>query len=139
MAGLQTSHRYGNATLLASDFVLGIGNRWANRHTGGLATYTKGRTFVHVDIEPTQIGRGVAADYGNVSDAGAALRLFIEVARERRAQGGVTERTGWVEQCRHRRATMQRRTHFDDVPVKPQRGYEEMNRAVGPETRYVTT
>jgi tartronate-semialdehyde synthase len=33
MVGLQTSHRYGNATLLASDFVLGIGNRWANRHT----------------------------------------------------------------------------------------------------------
>src|SRR6185437_13995114 len=27
MAGLQTAHRYGNATLLASDFVLGIGNR----------------------------------------------------------------------------------------------------------------
>src|ERR1700677_5063811 len=34
MAGLQTSHRYGNATLLESDFVLGVGNRWANRHTG---------------------------------------------------------------------------------------------------------
>ena len=33
MVGLQTSHRYGNATLLASDFVMGIGNRWANRHT----------------------------------------------------------------------------------------------------------
>src|SRR6202521_2831127 len=30
MVGLQTSHRYGNATMLASDFVLGIGNRWAN-------------------------------------------------------------------------------------------------------------
>src|SRR6202043_1728268 len=57
MAGLPAPPRYGNATLLASDFVLGIGNRWANRHTGGLATYTKGRTFVHVDIEPTQIGR----------------------------------------------------------------------------------
>ena len=39
MAGLQTSHQYGNATLLASDFVLGIGNRWANRHTGGLDIY----------------------------------------------------------------------------------------------------
>jgi tartronate-semialdehyde synthase len=34
MVGLQTSHRYGNATFLESDFVLGIGNRWANRHTG---------------------------------------------------------------------------------------------------------
>ena len=57
MVGLQTSHRYGNATLLASDFVLGVGNRWANRHTGGVETYTAGRKFVHVDIEPTQIGR----------------------------------------------------------------------------------
>jgi tartronate-semialdehyde synthase len=38
MVGLQTSHRYGNATLLASDFVLGIGNRWANRHTGSVET-----------------------------------------------------------------------------------------------------
>jgi tartronate-semialdehyde synthase len=43
MVGLQTSHRYGNATMLASDFVLGIGNRWANRHTGSIETYTKGR------------------------------------------------------------------------------------------------
>ena len=42
MAGLQTAHQYGNATVLASDFVLGIGNRWANRHTGGLELYRKG-------------------------------------------------------------------------------------------------
>src|ERR1041385_8980702 len=40
MVGLQTSHRYGNATMLQSDFVLGIGNRWANRHTGSIETYT---------------------------------------------------------------------------------------------------
>ncbi len=57
MVGLQTSHRYGNATLLKSDLVLGIGNRWANRHTGSIDVYTEGRTFIHVDIEPTQIGR----------------------------------------------------------------------------------
>ncbi|MCY1178878.1 Glyoxylate carboligase [compost metagenome] len=50
MVGLQTSHRYGNATMLKSDVVLGIGNRWANRHTGGLDTYRKGRKFVHIDI-----------------------------------------------------------------------------------------
>ena len=77
MVGLQTSHRYGNATMLESDFVLGIGNRWANRHTGGLDIYRRGRTFVHVDIEPTQIGRVFAPDYGIVSDAKAALELFV--------------------------------------------------------------
>ena len=69
MVGIQTSHRYGNATMLESDFVLGIGNRWANRHTGALDVYTEGRTFVHIDIEPTQIGRVFAPDYGVVSDA----------------------------------------------------------------------
>ena len=83
MCGLQTSHRYGNATMLASDFVLGIGNRWANRHTGSIEVYTKGRNFVHVDIEPTQIGRVFTPDYGIVSDAGAALR---PVRRGRRAR-----------------------------------------------------
>src|ERR1700693_1928058 len=86
MVGLQTSHRYGNATLLASDFVLGIGNRWANRHTGSIEVYTKGRKFVHVDIEPTQIGRVFGPDLGIVSDAKAALELFVEVAREFRRE-----------------------------------------------------
>ena len=89
MCGLQTSHRYGNANFLASDFVLGIGNRWANRHTGSIDVYTKGRTFVHVDIEPMQIGRVFTPDYGIVSDAGAALELFVEVAREWKAVGSV--------------------------------------------------
>jgi tartronate-semialdehyde synthase len=139
MVGLQTSHRYGNATLLESDFVLGIGNRWANRHTGGLDTYTRGRTFVHVDIEPTQIGRVFAPDYGIVSDAGAALRVFVEVARELAAEGRLPDRSAWAKSCRQRRRTLQRRTDFDQVPVKPQRVYQEMNKAFGPETTYVST
>ncbi|MFE2429075.1 glyoxylate carboligase [Streptomyces sp. NPDC059373] len=139
MVGLQTSHRYGNATLLASDFVLGIGNRWANRHTGNLGVYTEGRTFVHVDIEPTQIGRVFAPDYGIASDAKAALELFVTVARELRAAGRLPDRSEWAASTQERKATLQRRTHFDNVPLKPQRVYEEMNRAFGPETRYVTT
>ena len=139
MAGLQTSHRYGNATLLASDFVMGIGNRWANRHTGDVASYTEGRTFVHVDIEPTQIGRIFGPDYGIVSDAGAALELFIEVARDLKAAGHLKDRSAWAETCRERKRTLLRKTHFDEVPVKPQRVYEEMNRAFGRNTRYVST
>ncbi|MFJ7051120.1 glyoxylate carboligase [Streptomyces albidoflavus] len=139
MVGLQTSHRYGNATFLESDFVLGIGNRWANRHTGGLDVYTEGRTFVHVDIEPTQIGRVFAPDYGIASDARAALELFVELAREQRDAGTLPDRSAWAESAQERRATLQRRTHFEDIPIKPQRVYEEMNRAFGPETRYVST
>ncbi|WP_433164476.1 glyoxylate carboligase [Kribbella sp. CA-247076] len=139
MVGLQTSHRYGNATLLASDLVFGIGNRWANRHTGSVETYTKDRKFIHVDIEPTQIGRVFAPDYGIVSDARLALEVFVEVAREWAAAGKLADRSAWAEDCRERKATLHRKTHFDNVPIKPQRVYEEMNRAFGPETRYVST
>ncbi|CAM5435655.1 3D-(3,5/4)-trihydroxycyclohexane-1,2-dione hydrolase [Streptomyces hirsutus] len=138
MVGLQTSHRHGNATFLEADFVLGIGNRWANRHTGRLDVYTAGRTFVHVDIEPTQIGRIFAPDYGIASDARAALELFVRVAKEHGAEGGLPDRSAWAAAAQEKRATLQRRTHFDDIPIKPQRVYEEMNRAFGPETRYVS-
>jgi tartronate-semialdehyde synthase len=139
MAGIQTSQRYANATFLASDFVLGIGNRWANRHTGALATYTEGRTFVHVDIEPTQIGRVFDPDLGIVSDAGAALDELLIVARDRIAAAALPDYSEWANQCRARKATLHRKTHFENIPIKPQRVYEEMNRAFGPETTYVST
>src|SRR3954453_8198125 len=139
MVGLQTSHRYGNATMLESDFVLGIGNRWANRHTGSVDTYTRGRTFVHVDIEPTQIGRVFAPDFGIVSDAKAALELFVAVARERKVAGSLPDRSAWAAECLERKQSMWRRTNFDSVPIKPQRVYQEMNRAFGKDVRYVST
>ena len=139
MVGLQTSHRYGNATMLESDFVLGIGNRWANRHTGALDVYTKGRKFVHVDIEPTQIGRVFAPDFGIVSDAKAALELFVQVARERNEARDLPDYGVWAKECQVRKSTLQRRTHFENVPIKPQRVYEEMNKAFDENTRYVST
>ncbi|MFD6987046.1 glyoxylate carboligase, partial [Streptomyces sp. NPDC059956] len=140
MVGVQTSHRYGNATFLESDFVFGIGNRWANRHTGyNLDAYTKGRKFVHVDIEPTQIGKIFAPDFGIASDAKAALELFVEIAKELKAEGKLPDFSAWAASAQERKATLLRRTHFDNIPMKPQRVYEEMNKAFGPETRYVTT
>jgi tartronate-semialdehyde synthase len=139
MVGLQTSHRYGNATMLASDFVLGIGNRWANRHTGSLEVYTKGRKFVHVDVEPTQIGRVFNPDYGIVSDAKAALELFVEVAKEWKAKGKLKNYSDWVERCQERKRLMLRKTNFDNVPIKPQRVYQEMNQVFKRDTIYVST
>ncbi|MGD0561903.1 MAG: glyoxylate carboligase [Roseiarcus sp.] len=139
MVGLQTSHRYGNATLLASDFVIGIGNRWANRHTGGVDVYTKGRRFVHIDIEPTQIGRVFMPDFGIVSDARAALESLVAVARESKANGALRDYSAWRDECRERKRTMLRRTHFEQTPIKPQRVYEEMNKVFGRDARYVST
>ena len=136
MCGLQTSHRYGNATMLASDFVMGIGNRWANRHTGSPEVYCKGRQFIHIDIEPTQIGRVFAPDYGIVSDARAALALLVALAGEWKAVGRLRNRADWAGECAARKSSVAflRKTHFDTVPMKPQRVYQCMNNAFGKDT-----
>ncbi|GGI55468.1 glyoxylate carboligase [Oxalicibacterium solurbis] len=138
MVGLQTSHRYGNATMLASDFAFGIGNRWANRFTGSIDVFTKDRKFVHIDIEPTQIGRVFGPDLGIVSDAKAALKLLIEVAKEMKAAGKLKNRDAWLAECQQRKRTMLRKTDFDNTPIKPQRVYQEMNNVFGKDTRYVS-
>ena len=113
MVGLQTSHRYGNATMLASDFVLGIGNRWANRHTGSVEVYTKGRKFVHVDIEPTQIGRVFAPGLRHrLGCEGGARTVRRSGARmEGRRQARRTAARGSRE-CRSASARMLRKTQL---------------------------
>ena len=140
MVGLQTSHRYGNANMLASDFVLGMGNRWANRHTGSPEVYCKGRRFVHVDIEPTQIGRIFAPELGIVSDAKAALQLFVDVAREWKKAGRLRDFSAWAGECQARKKDIQylRKTNYDNVPMKPQRVYQCMNNAFDKDTTYVS-
>jgi len=140
MVGIQTAHIWANKSFLASDLVVGIGNRWANRHTGALDVYRQGRKFIHVDIEPTQIGKIFPPDLSVVADAKKALEVLLEVAKEYKTQGKLRNLTGWVNDCNQRKGdiTMQRKTHFDNVPIKPQRVYEAMNDAFDRNTRYVT-
>lgn len=138
MVGLQTQHRYGNATFLDSDFVIGIGNRWANRHTGSVDVYTGDRKFVHIDIDPTQIGRVFSPDLGIVSDAGLALEALVAEAGDRKRRGVMPSRTEWVSTVQERKRTMLRRTDFGNTPVKPQRVFQEVNKAFGDDTQFVT-
>ena len=139
MVGIQTHTKYGNASFLESDVVLGLGNRWANRHTGALDTYRAGRKFIHVDIEATQIGRVFSPDLGIVSDAKAAIEAILEVVRERKAAGTLPDYSAWADECTARKSTGHRKTNFENIPIKPQRVYQEMNAAFGQDTTYVST
>ncbi|QIV86916.1 glyoxylate carboligase [Glutamicibacter mishrai] len=139
MVGIQTHTKYGNASFLESDVVLGLGNRWANRHTGALDTYRAGRKFIHVDIEATQIGRVFSPDLGIVSDAKTAIEAILEVVRERKAAGTLPDYSAWADECTARKSTGHRKTNFENIPIKPQRVYQEMNAAFGQDTTYVST
>jgi tartronate-semialdehyde synthase len=124
IVGLQTQQRYANQLFLESDLVVGIGNRWAERHTGDLDVYRGNRKFVHVDIDPRQMGRVFPPDLAVVSDARLALQAMVQTARDMTSE---REPGPWVDRVAELRATLLRKTDFDDVPVKPQRAFQEMN------------
>jgi tartronate-semialdehyde synthase len=135
IVGLQTQQRYANAIFLESDLVVGIGNRWADRHTGDLETYRGDRKFIHVDIDPRQIGRVFPPDLAVVSDAKLALQAMIEVTRD---MTSAREPGPWVERVAELRSTLLRKMDFDDTPVKPQRAFKEMNEFFDEDTIFVT-
>ncbi len=81
MAGIQTQTRWGNQSFLESDLVLAIGARFGDRHTGDLSVYTAGRKFIHVDIEPTQLGKVFEPDLGIVGHARPTLAALSSQAR----------------------------------------------------------
>jgi tartronate-semialdehyde synthase len=124
IVGLQTQQRYANALFLESDLVVGIGNRWAERHTGDLAVYRGDRKFIHIDIDPGQLGRVFQPDLAVVSDARLALQEMLDTARDMTPE---REPDAWVERVDELRSTLLRKTDFEDVPVKPQRAFQEMN------------
>src|ERR671915_2064768 len=120
MAGLQTQTRWGNAAFLESDLVLAVGARFGDRHTGDLETYRRGRRFIHVDIEPTQLGKVFEPDLGIVGHAKPTLAQLDELARRASPQHAPGR---WVERVTELRGTLSRRDDFDDVPIKPPRVY----------------
>jgi tartronate-semialdehyde synthase len=135
MTGIQTSQRYGNASFLESDLILALGARFGDRHTGDLETYRGTRTFIHVDVEPTQIGKVFGPDLGIVSDTKLFLQAVLRLARERDAGRPAG---AWVVRVQELKATLTRREDFDDVPVKAPRVFKEINEFYGPDTYFVT-
>ncbi|MEU4697857.1 glyoxylate carboligase [Nonomuraea dietziae] len=136
MAGVQTHTRWGNAAFLESDLVLAVGARFGDRHTGDLEVYRKGRTFIHVDIEPTQLGKVFEPDLGIVSHARPFLKAMAEAAQEESAPPRAREK--WSRRVATLRESLPRRDDFDDVPIKPPRVFREINDFFGRDTTFVT-
>jgi len=135
MTGIQTQTRPGNEAFLDSDLVLAVGARFAERHTGDLEVYRRGRRFIHIDVEPTQLGRMFAPDLGIVADARLALEALVDAAKQRT---GRRETTAWAAAANERRTRLARRTDHDDVPIKPARVFREINAFFDQDTLFVT-
>ena len=132
-AGIQVGQPIGNRVLLDSDLVLAIGNRFSDRHTGDLKTYCEGRKFIHINIEPSQIGMVFEPDLAIVSDAGLAVEALLK-----EAEGQTFTPAPRVAQLPALRRELARRTDYDDSPMMPHRVFREVNEAFGDDTYFTS-
>ena len=80
--GIQVGTPFGNKFFLESDLVLAIGCRFNDRHTGKLDAYIGDRRFIHIDVDPRQIGKIVPVELGIAADAKLAIEALLAEAKE---------------------------------------------------------
>jgi acetolactate synthase-1/2/3 large subunit/sulfoacetaldehyde acetyltransferase len=119
-----------------ADLLLVVGSR-----LGNFTTYYDQRyiqpdiPIVQIDIDSRDLGRTYPVALGIQADAGEALSALLEGLSQVRLP---VSRTAWQQEAAGLRAQRQTRlqgeTNLNTLPLKPQRVYVELRRALPPET-----
>ena len=131
--GIQCNTPSGNKVFLDSTLVFAVGARFNDRHTGNISVYKGDRKFIHVDIDPAQLGKNLAPDLGICADAKLTLQALLEEIKRRKVKSRPVDLK--IPQIR---SEMERKTDYDNIPIKPQRVFKEINEFFDEETVFVT-
>jgi acetolactate synthase I/II/III large subunit len=119
-----------------ADLILAVGSRLAQFTTQFDDRYIRpGTAIVQIDIEARDIGRYYPVAVGIHADARETCRALLdELAR----RGGPARNEAWCREAETLRAERQARLAAEEAlaakPMKPQRVYAELRRALPPET-----
>ena len=81
---------WANIAVDEADLIVGIGMRFDDRVTGRVSTFAPHARVIHVDIEPTQIGRNVPVEVALPGDAKAVMQALTPLV-------SYTPRPDWME------------------------------------------
>jgi tartronate-semialdehyde synthase len=131
--GIQCNTRLGNKTLLDSTLVLAVGARFNDRHTGAINVYKGSRKFIHIDVDPGQLGKNIMPDLGICADAKLTLQALLAEIKRRAIKPAPSKTEIAIA-----RGQMERKTDYDNIPIKPQRAFREINEFFDDQTVFVT-
>ncbi|WP_151525557.1 acetolactate synthase large subunit [Serinicoccus kebangsaanensis] len=86
----------GVATLQKSDLIISLGARFDDRVTGAKDTFAPKAQIVHVDIDPSEIGKNFPTAVGVVGDARAAIAMLVTEWTRRTAAGAAPDYERWI-------------------------------------------
>jgi len=113
--------KYANYSVLESDLVIAIGARFDDRVTGNLESFKANTKFIHIDIDPSSIGKIVPADVPIVGDVKKVLNELIPLVSPVNCREWREKIAGWKKEhpLTYRK---------DDGKLRPQFIIEEINR-----------
>ncbi len=78
--GIVGSHgfEYSNVVMNAADLIINVGARMSNRATSKLSSFENNTEFVHIDIDPAEIGKNMETNIPIVGDAKTVLTDLIQ-------------------------------------------------------------
>jgi acetolactate synthase I/II/III large subunit len=72
-----------NRAIQQADLILGLGLRFDDRVTGNLAGFARNAKIIHVDLDPSEIGKNVPVEIGLVGDVRAVLCALLNDVESR--------------------------------------------------------
>jgi acetolactate synthase-1/2/3 large subunit len=85
-----------NRAIQQADLIIGVGLRFDDRVTGNLAAFARGAKVIHIELDPSEIGKNVPVAVGLVGDARAMLRALLEGVEPRQCDGWRAEIESFV-------------------------------------------
>ena len=67
-----------NRAIQEADLIVGVGLRFDDRVTGNLAAFARGARVIHLELDPSEIGKNVPVAVGLVGDARALLGALLQ-------------------------------------------------------------
>ncbi len=93
---------YANTAIQKADLILAFGMRFDDRVTGNVRTYAPHAKKIHVEIDPSEVGKNVKVDVALVADLRAALEALTPLVPARRPEAWLADIESWREETRER-------------------------------------
>ena len=85
-----------NRAIQQADLILGVGLRFDDRVTGNLAGFARNAKVIHVELDPSEIGKNVATEVGLVGDARTILAALLATVAPRDCEAWREEIAGFM-------------------------------------------
>lgn len=121
-----------NRAIQECDVLLNVGGRFDDRVTGKASTFAPRARVIHVDIDPSEIGKIIPVTVGIVGDARRVLDEMVRIVPERKHDGWMTHIREMQETHQPRQAYMRRPDTAALMPHDVFAGLNEALHARGP-------